>query len=48
MEKDDAGLEALEQQEDEEIRVPVVTRKESTLAALSGAQGVFYEEYYDD
>jgi hypothetical protein len=46
MEKDDAGVESLEQQNASFI--PEMTRKESSLAAMSGGQGVFYEEYYDD
>ena len=44
MEKDDAGLEDLEQ------TTPITTpnRRDASLAAISGGQGLFYEEYYND
>jgi len=49
MEKDDAGLEALQNQSAQPPDLQESSnRMQSSLAAISGAQGVFYDEYYDD
>jgi len=46
MEKDDAGVEQMEQEA--AVTSPPLNRRDSSLAAISGGQGIFYEEYYDD
>jgi DNA excision repair protein ERCC-3 len=48
MEKDDAGLEVLELQSAAAPGAQESNRKMSSLSSISGAQGVFYDEYYED